>query len=269
MYFVIAQGRLSLSPDYLNSDAYKAWKDDIASQDQLFGLPRNNGRPPDVNEIAILIPDLGTDLFALEREKVTVIPADDLADTISVFCARDEDNGNRSVIVATTQLEEIEGGDVEFTVLPVGVWMRLAETEGACIGAFGSPSEAQHHITNGCIALKCNEQHGWQGIAVHGKQVDGEGWDVMQDFLATAPQHASLVPIPDGIVARQYESLYWDDIATPGNRTFGEDGADVIKLVFMKSGGVYVLVEAKDGEHGRKLLGRLFSHDQAKENLTL
>lgn len=277
MHFVIANGKLSLTEDYRKTDTYNAsLKLPLnVKANTLFGVVTTGPELPEDDELTVFVADVSGpmlrvgkhDLVRLEQEGTTIY------DNLFLAWARNVDR-NEDVIVAmcggTFLGANVTGANISnFTELSLDAWAQLPEGK-ELVRVFRNPIEAEAATRNGIAVIPWSGRDGWQGVLVHGAQIEYN--DTVLD-LTSLPDKLNLtemIGVPDGIpLERLDEHMSWDDINNFNDKTFEEVDARLSRVLVTKDGGIYVLVDIDDGYRGRKIVGRHFSHSEAKERLSL
>lgn len=269
MRLIITNGKLDLSQEYKNSAPYQQWCELMwnKAQQTLFGMEPGEPELPGDDELTVFVADANPPMFKLGQHDVVRVSTGVIADDLFVARAHDTDR-NETVLIATTSERTIDIANGAFVVLSLNEWKQMPEWL-ELVRIFRNPIEAEAATRNGTVIIPWSGFDGWQGVLVHGAQID--------DDVALDPSRMSelsleaMIGVPDGIsIEHHITNATWSDIAADENdNPFKVIDVHVSRIVVTKDGGVYVLVELNDGEHGRKIVGRHFSHSEAKERLSL
>lgn len=276
MFFRIKDGELSLTEAHLASDAFKAWAELPLPEahKQPFGVALSEPRAADDGELTVCVSNHNPQMIAVSRDAI-VARQDQLVDRLHLFWARDEDAGEDVIVAMTNIIASMDAGlvhldDGDFAVIRPDSWHQMPENK-ELLRLFSSPAAAKLEVPNGRVVVPHSTIEGWSGLIVHDPFTSFEQSSgiTMLSHCLTKEQLKQLEG-PKGvrfkdIVAGKFTNEIYGTHLDP----FENDVVVVRELVLTKDGGVYVLVELDDGVGGKKIIGKLYPHDEAVIHLDL
>lgn len=130
---------------------------------------------------------------------------------------------------------------------------------------FRDPAEANAAAPKGRVVVPHSTIDGWTGVIIH----DAVNrfvtrYDVVDIDFTFKPEVRELITPPKGIhVNMSSARKETGDIYKVGLDPFEDDIVRVVELVINDKGGIHVVVEIDDGVCGKKILGKLYPHDEA------
>lgn len=182
---------------------------------------------------------------------------------LSLFCAIDEDNGGREVIVAWDDRDSSEQPEKRWRIVTSDHWVQMPCNK-CIVRYFRSKEEANSSFGETITALqRVDDLSGWQcTLAFQGRWI----WSEVERLLKTS-QFIEALQIPDGMPALVNASAFQSTLY-PG-LVKGLPPLEFIhsSTVITPRAEFFVIFVAKEGDeegHGLKFFTRLFTYNEAR-----
>lgn len=190
---------------------------------------------------------------------------------IHLFWAEDEDNGGQEVLVAwDTKMmglpEQTEDEDKRWFIVVEGRWTQ-APFGKEFVQLFKNKGDALRYLDDHeVVVVPTDTVPGWKAVIVDGR------YEYCFSEINEHPELVRILEFPDG--------LEIDNLLETRDVKLGEvliDAPDakgiadycVERIVVTSNGEVFIIASTENGDAGKKIIGRRFTHEEAKKVLRL
>lgn len=224
--------------------------------------------PHDGEEIVVVADSHEPFHFVRFGSMVSTALCDNERCEILLFRACNEDNGLETVIVAVSAYDTlVQDG---WRIVSGEKWEQVGR-ERCLVRRFPNLAAAQAAMTTpGEFIVPTEEIDGWKGLIVHGGDVVANS-----NINSDHEQIANMLGVPDGWdIEKIHDDQPWSarsvfEHDSPFRKAFLSDRCTFVRARVTSDGGVFLVLDVYDGENGRKFFGRQFSHEEARESLSL
>lgn len=230
---------------------------------------------PSPGEMCVVVASAACPVVAIPRGVVTDVTSDQAETDVRLLWARNEDDGGREVAVAWDDLPVTrswivpntkEGNAVRrWTLLSFDAWSRMPFGNEP-VRLYRNAEEASSAFHGDVVYLPVSDPDGWQGIVAHGYSL----YNGNSPWSHKSPLR-EMLGLPEGILI---ESLPNNNVRSrhvfPDQPDqYDVNGAWVVRAAVTPDGGIHLTLCMGDGAYGYKFVCRAFSHDEARECLSL
>ncbi len=262
-----------LASDHLDLDTFN----EVLAQ---FGCDSTS--EPSEEGIVVLVSGGQPPIRSVPKEVIVVaniIDASDATQEVYLFWAVDEDDEDKEVIVvynAHLARPPRKGYREHQYWWKVGFdeWLRdIEDCDYLWVRAFRSAVDASAYVLDEGFVFIPTEIEGWRGAAIHGENVRERSEELIS---GRDPRIVKAMGMPDGFdlkapfeaaVREENPGYLWmlkltkkEGVAVPSIMS----ESPIERVVVTADGGIFIVVRVYEGEDGYKLLGRQFTHEEAK-----